>query len=462
MRTLCAALGDPQSRVPSVLIAGTNGKGSTAATLASILTAAGYRTGLYTSPHLHTVNERIRIAHPALPSEYGVPAVHGAGGDLVLTPISDGEFARLYSQVDEACEALVASAQLPMLPSFFERLTAIAFLYFAGSERSDQADMMVLEVGLGGRLDATNVVEPLLSVLTDIALDHQEYLGETIAEIAAEKCGILRPRGILVTLPQHPEANLAIGQAATALDVRAIDATPYLPPAQRNATVSENPNQFRESARNVYSLRWQEAEQSQTLQVDSPLAGTHQQRNLALAIAAAVELRTNAGLTIGPKALEQGIRNTHWPGRLEWLAPDLLLDVAHNPAGAWTLRNAISALPPEQPRTLIFSCLRDKNLTEMSRILFPLFDSSPDGDPLRRRDHLLLAPIPNKRAVSIHDLLLAAEALGVLAHAAPHLAGALTQARAITPPGGIILVTGSVYLVGEIRHLATAAEALHV
>ena len=460
MRTLCAALGDPQNRVPAILIAGTNGKGSTAATLATILTAAGYRTGLYTSPHLQKVNERIQVAHPSLPSEYGVSSVHNADGGLMLTPIADAEFARLYSQVDDACEALVASRQLPALSSFFERLTAIAFLYFAGSDTTDRADVMVLEVGLGGRLDATNVVEPLLSILTDVALDHQEYLGETILEIAKEKCGILRRRGTLVTLPQHPEANLAIGQIATALEVRAIDATRYLPPAQRNASGRGSVDRAEAPVRNVYTLHL-EGEEPRILHVDSPLAGAHQQRNLALALAAAAELRRHE-FTISDAALEEGIRATRWPGRLEWIAPDLLLDVAHNPAGAWTLRDAISALPETQPRTLIFSCLRDKNLTEMSRILFPLFDSSPEGDPLRRRDHLLLAPITNQRAVGVDDLLAAARALGVPAHAAPHLAGALAQARAITPPGGLILATGSVYLVGEIRALATAAETVHV
>ena len=462
MRILCAALGNPQNRLPAVLIAGTNGKGSTAATLASILTSAGYRTGLYTSPHLQQVNERIQVAQPALPSEYGVSSVHNADGGLVLAPISDAEFARLYSQVDDTCEALVASTHLPMRPSFFERLTAVAFLYFAGSETSAQADVAVLEVGLGGRLDATNVVEPLVSVLTDIALDHQEYLGETIPEIAKEKCGILRRRGILVTLPQHPEANLAIGQAATALEVRAIDATRYLPPAQRNASGRDGAGGTKALWRNVYPLHWREGEWSRDLYVDSPLAGTHQQRNLALAIAAAIELREHAGFEISNAALEEGIRGTRWPGRLEWIAPDLLLDVAHNPAGAWTLRDAISSLPEAQPRTLIFSCLRDKNLTEMSRILFPLFDSSPEGDPLRRRDHLLLAPIANRRAAAVEDLLAAAHEMGIPAHAAPHLAGALAQARAITPPGGLILATGSVYLVGEIRALATTAETVHV
>ena len=359
-------------------------------------------------------------------------------------------------------EQLFASAQLPVRPSFFERLTAVAFLYFAGDVESERAEVMVLEVGLGGRLDATNVVEPLLSMLTDIALDHQEYLGETIGEIAREKCGILRQHGTLVTLPQHPEANLAIGEVATALEMRAIDATRYLPPAQRNRSGEEGLGRAKALARNEYSLDWMEEGKLRAVKVDSPLAGAHQQRNLALAIAAAVELRGRLGFEISDASIEQGIHQTAWPGRLEWVTPDILLDVAHNPAGAWTLRDAISGLPETQPRTLIFSCLRDKNLTEMSRILFPLFDSSPEGDPLRRRDHLVLAPISNPRAAGLEELMAAARSLAIPAHAAPHLAGALAQARAVTPPDGVILATGSVYLVGEIRALALTVDAVHV
>jgi dihydrofolate synthase/folylpolyglutamate synthase len=431
MRALCAALGNPQQQFPSVLIAGTNGKGSTAATLASILTAAGYRTGLYTSPHLIRVKERMQLS-----------------SNGVLEPIRDEDFARLYTVVDTTCEELVAEGRLPQLPSFFERLTAIAFLYFAEAAR-----IVVLEVGLGGRLDATNVVEPLISIVTDIALDHQEYLGDTIAEIAREKCGILRERGTLVTLPQHPEANQAIGEVATALNVRAINAAVYLPPAVRNGATAES-----SLPPNRYTLNLEDPIEAGLLQVDSPLPGAHQQRNLALAIAAALELRNEHSYNITNAALEQGIRATAWPGRLEWIAPNLLLDVAHNPAGAWTLRGALSTLLPEQPRTLIFSCLRDKNLTEMSRILFPLFDSSADGDPLRRHDHIILAPIANPRAASVEDLLAAAHALGVPAHASPHLAAALAQARRITPPAGLIVATGSVYLVGEIRELALATH----
>ena len=426
MRALCRELGNPQDRVPAVLIAGTNGKGSTAATLAAILTAAGYRTGLYTSPHLIRINERIQL------SDKGV-----------LKPIADDDFADYYARVDDACERLVAAQELAVVPSFFERVTAIAFLYYA--ERPQPVDVLVLEVGLGGRLDATNVVNPLISVITDIALDHQEYLGNTIREIATEKCGILRAGGTLVTLAQHQEANQAIGDAAMALGVRGINAADYLPPAIRN---DAEPQAGTAILRNQYQLH---VDGVGMLSVDSPLGGQHQQRNIALAIATAIQLRNQYGYNIINPAIEQGIRNTVWPGRLELIEPNLLLDVAHNPAGAWTLRGAISALPESQPRTLIFSCLRDKNLAEMSRILFSLFDSSADGDPLRQHDHLILAPIVSQRATSIADLLTAAEALGVPAIATADVAEALATARRLTPTGGLIIATGSVYLIGEIR-----------
>lgn len=476
MRTLCAALGNPQSTVPSILIAGTNGKGSTAATLASILTTAGYRTGLYTSPHLSRVNERIQIAHPALPSEYGSASAHNADGPLTLTQIPDHDFARLYTQVETAAQALIEEGRLPWLPSFFERLTALAFLYFAGSESLPHAEIMVLEVGLGGRLDATNIVEPLVSILTDIALDHQAWLGDTLALIAREKAGILRRHGKLITLSQHPQANQVIGEVAAALDVTGIDAAAYLPPATRNPPPETEPsiqplNSTLSLALNQYQVPVTDTVEPGVLQVDSPLPGEHQRRNLALAISAAIYLRNDNRHTskeihnqhryiIPNAAIEEGIRNTRWPGRLEFLPPNLLLDVAHNPAGAWTLRAAIGSLPQQQPRTLIFSCLRDKNLDEMARILFPLFDSS-GSDPRRINDHIILAPIVNSRAASVEDLLHAAHTLGIRAHAAPHLTGALAQARQITPNQGVIIATGSVYLVGEIRHLALTSSELH-
>lgn len=429
MRTLCAALGNPQDTFASVLIAGTNGKGSTAATLASILASAGYRTGLYTSPHLVRVNERIVLAGPDGSSQ-----------------ITDDAFARLFARVDEVANTLVANAELPVHPSFFEMLTALGFLYFS----EEKVDIAILEVGLGGRLDATNIVEPLVSVITDIALDHQEYLGETIAEITREKAGILRHNGILVTLPQHPQANQAIGEAAAELNLRAFSAADFIP-RQTGAMPlsSSSSSSLGILPRNRYDITLEEL----ALEIDSPLAGHHQQRNLALAIATARVLRNHKGYKIVDSAIQSGIRNTHWPGRLEVVSPNLLLDVAHNPAGAWTLRAAIAQLPEDRPRTLIFSCLSDKNLSEMSRILFPLFDSSPDGG--RPHDHIVLAPIANPRAAKVENLLDAARALDVPAHVAPHLEGALAQARQITPTDGLIIATGSVYLVGAIRDLVT-------
>lgn len=469
IRTLLAALDDPQRRFPAVLIAGTNGKGSTAATLAAVTTAAGLRTGLYTSPHLARVNERIRI-------------------DSVEIP--DAAFGETFGQVMAAAASLVPQSRLPHLPSFFELLTATAFVYFA----AQHIQFAVLEVGLGGRLDATNVVDPLVSVITDIGLDHTEFLGHTLSEIAREKAGILRPNGVLVTLSQHPEANAAIGEAAMALNVRGVDASralpprgfvgelPLLPPLASTAVPAASLNQNeREAAvpiahtptaalaqaaaqptplgRNRYPLSLE----GQVLLVDSPLAGQHQQRNVALAIAAALELRANHGLTIPNAAIEEGIRNTQWPGRLEWLPPapgtvhaPLLLDVAHNPAGAWTLRAALAQLPDDRPRTLLFSALADKQIDEITRILLPLFDPT-SGDPHRRRDHIVLAPIPNPRAATVEQLQAAAHALDIPVHAAPHLAAALGQARALTPPDGVVVVTGSVYLVGAVRALALSS-----
>ena len=265
MRVLLAALGNPEKRFPAVLVAGTNGKGSTSATLASILQASGLTTGLYTSPHLVRINERIRL--------------NGA-------PIADYDFALLHDVVDRTAERLVGEGDLPWHPSFFEMLTAMAFEYFARHRPA----MVVLEVGMGGRLDATNVVEPRLSIITDIALDHQRYLGETVAEIAREKAGIIRPGGVVVTLPQSPEANDVIGNAILDAGARAVNAVPYVPPVSpgsasclsSNDNDNDNDSDPAAGIRNRYPLDVM----GRKIEVDSPLVGRHQLRNLALAIAA--------------------------------------------------------------------------------------------------------------------------------------------------------------------------------
>lgn len=407
IRTLLGALGNPHLSFPSVLIAGTNGKGSTAATLASILQASGLRTGLYTSPHLERANERIRI--------------DGA-------EIDDATFARLYFRIHDAAQQLLAENRLPQLPSYFEVLTALGFLYFAESK----VQAAVLEVGMGGRLDATNVVEPLVSVITDISLDHMEWLGPTVSAIAREKAGILRPGGVMVTLPQHPEANQALGEVAIELNVRGISAAPYVPPA---------------GTTDHYAVEVL----GEQITVESPLVGEHQHRNVALAIAAAVELATHHGFLLTPAGIAEGIRQTSWPGRLERIeraGKTWILDVAHNPAGAWALRSGLHTLLGDmRPGTLVFSCLRDKPIAEMAQILFPLFD------------RIILAPIHSSRAAAMDELTAAGRATGADLTATRSVQEAITLAE--ETGGETVVISGSVYLVGEARALLTAGHGAH-
>jgi dihydrofolate synthase / folylpolyglutamate synthase len=433
MRALVEALGHPERRFRSVLIAGTNGKGSTSATLAAILKSAGYRCGLYTSPHLVRVNERVQIDGEA---------------------ISDEDFARHYFRVDDCARALIAAGTLPAHPSFFEALTALAFEAFAAA----RVDLAVVEVGMGGRLDATNVVEPLVSVITDISLDHMEWLGNTIPEIAREKAGILRQNGVLVTLPQHPQANQAIGEVAVALDVRGVSAAEYVPVQNTELRVQGS------EMRNRYRLMVM----GEPMEVDSPLAGTHQQRNIALAIATAVELCNYHGYKVTAQQIAEGISGTRWPGRLERMTvagrADVLLDVAHNPAGAWALRAALNGIAPAEGgtghnsiaapfgarprRVLIFGCMKDKAIEEMAQILFPVFD------------RVIAVPVQSPRSATAEDLVHAAAKTGVPATAAADGRAALEQAWAEVPADGLVVVAGSVYLVGEVRPLLEGKPSL--
>jgi len=298
MRGLLAALEHPEKKFPSVLIAGTNGKGSTAATLASILQASGLCTGLYTSPHLLRINERVRINGEQIP---------------------DDQFALLHDVVDRTAERLVEDAELPWHPSFFEMLTAIAFEYFANRK----VDIAVLEVGMGGRLDATNVVEPLLSVITDISLDHQKFLGNTITEIAQEKAGIIRPNGVFITLPQTPEANDTLGRAALKVGAAAFSAVPFVPPlspaspglweaAPPNPVKGGSPVLSSRERRGAMS-RYPLSVLGKEITVETPLLGRHQLRNVALAIAAAEQLTAHFP-AITADSIELEIPKTSWLG----------------------------------------------------------------------------------------------------------------------------------------------------
>jgi dihydrofolate synthase / folylpolyglutamate synthase len=411
MRVLLAALGHPENGFASVLVAGTNGKGSTAATLASILQASGLKSGLYTSPHLMHINERIQV-----------------NGE----PITDDDFARLHDVIDRTAERLVTEGDLPWHPSFFEMLTAMAFEHFARMRQ----DVAVLEVGMGGRLDATNVVEPRVSVITDVALDHQRYLGNTIAEIAREKAGIIRPGGVVVTLPQMPEANDVIGNTILDLDARAVNAVPYVPPVSPASAQYLVPNG--QCLRQRYPLPVLGKE----IAVDSPLVGRHQLRNVALAIATAVELCEQGFMQISAKTIERGIRETRWPGRFQVVPgdgtrPEYALDVAHNPAGAWALRSTLSLAYGERPFTMVFGMLRDKAVGEVAEILFPI------------AEHVVVTHANNPRSATVEEIRQAASRVATVVREAPDVAAALKDAGKITAPGGLVVVTGSIYIVGE-------------
>jgi dihydrofolate synthase/folylpolyglutamate synthase len=444
MRVLLAALEHPERRFPSVLIAGTNGKGSTAATLASILHASGLRTGLYTSPHLIRINERIQI-----------------NGEQ----IADDRFALLHDLVDRTAERLVEEGELPWHPSFFEMLTAIAFEYFA----TNKVDIAVLEVGMGGRLDATNVVESRVSVITDISLDHQKFLGNTIAEIAREKAGIIRADCVVVTLPQMREANEVIGEAVLAQDARAVSAAPYVPPVSPKAEsyvqkpLNEDSTQDADEVAQQPVARYPLAVMGKRILVETPLVGRHQLRNVALAIAAAEELH-NQGFGITSDSIERGIHDTHWPGRFQIIPschgqPDFVLDVAHNPAGAWALRSTLSNLYEDRRIIIVFGAMCDKAIGEIAEILFPL------------AERVIATAADNPRSAMPEEIRRAA----VRSQAEIELSGSVAEAierarelgrsdRNVRPTRSVqahavVVITGSIYVVGEaMRALGVSAD----
>ena len=410
MRTLAAALGSPQTRFPSILIAGTNGKGSTAATLASILQAAGYRTGLYTSPHLVRINERIRLSG---------------------TPIANEDFVRLYARVREKALNLVNANELPNLPSFFETITAMAFLYFAEAK----VDVAVLEVGMGGRLDATNIVEPIVSIITDIALDHQVYLGNSIAEIAGEKAGILRAGRTAITLPQHPEANDVLGRRMMELGANAVSAARNVAPVSPGSEALVQQTGGR--------TRFRHEILGEEVLLDSPLAGTHQLRNLALALTAAEELHALGYTKITSEAIAHGVRETRWAGRFQVLPatnarPQMVLDVAHNPAGAWALRAALNRHFGERPRVFVFGAMSDKAIAEMAQILFLTAEC------------VVATAADNPRSASADEIAKLAEGTGTRALTAANVPVAISLATQQTAElnDPVLVITGSIYIVG--------------
>jgi dihydrofolate synthase/folylpolyglutamate synthase len=381
---LLEALGNPHRACRWIHVAGTNGKGSTSAMIEAGLRAAGVRTGLYTSPHLVEATERIQI-----------------GGQAV----SQDQFAGAFARVHETAERMLASGALDMHPTYFETVTAMAFVLFA----AEGVQTVVLEVGLGGRLDATNVVAPELCVITPIDYDHQVFLGDTIEQIAAEKAGILKPGVPAVFAEQRPEAEGVLRDHARG---------PYT--LSRDWAITDLAIDARGSR---FRLRG--------LPVVCPLAGEHQVENARVAAIALAELGFSP----------EGIAATHWPGRLEHVSeqPEIIIDGAHNPAGVRALVAYIRRFYSGRRRVwIVCGALGDKAVAEMASILFPL------------ADRLILTAPANARAMRPEDI--PAPDARVIPSVTHSIAEAIELLAGATPQD-VIFITGSLYLAGEARAL---------
>jgi dihydrofolate synthase/folylpolyglutamate synthase len=400
---LAHELGDPHLAAPCAHIAGTNGKGSTAAMLESILRVAGLRTGLYTSPHLERINERIRIS----------------GED-----ISDEAFASAWTRVHAATESLMATGQLAAHPTFFECITAIAFVAFAAQD----VDFAVYEVGLGGRFDATNIVQPEVAVITPIDFDHENFLGHSIAEIAGEKAGIIKRGAWVVSSVERPEARAVIAKRANELDARLVE----VDTVWRVEEIESTDGHYRARATGVKSQK--------ALLLKPALSGRFQIRN-ALAAATSARLLAQRGFAISDEAITGGIATVRWPGRLERISehPAIYLDGAHNPAGAKELARFWDEDLAGRKIILIYGAMRDKAVDEIAGFLFP------------RADTVILTEPRQPRAISVSVL---AEMAGDLAKKLVVVrdpAEALERAMEMASAEDAVFITGSLYLVGELR-----------
>ena len=398
IRSLLAALDHPERRFHALHIGGTNGKGSTAAIVASVLASAGYRVGLYTSPHLVDFRERIRV-----------------NGE----PIPEDQVARLTDALRAACPP-------ELNPTFFEFTTAMAFRHFAEAG----VDAAVLEVGLGGRYDATNVVTPLVSCITTVSFDHEEFLGHDLASIAFEKAGIIKPLVPVVAGPLPAEAGRVVEMVAKDLQA------PLYRLGMDFSALGRHPGACRFNGR-----RW-------TLTgLHCPLQGTHQLDNLGCALMM-TELASERGLVILEQAVRDGVSNVQWEGRLETVErePLLLLDGAHNPAAADALSDYLRQLRTRPARSdcsviLLVGMMRDKDHTGFLRALVPL------------ADRIVLTQAGMARSAPVETLGAAIPSGGPPVHVAPAVADALALARRLARPSDVICVTGSLMIIGEVKAL---------
>jgi len=400
---LAARMGEPQRAYRSVHIAGTNGKGSTAAMLDSILRAAGLRAGLYTSPHLERINERIRL--------------DGA-------EISDADFTAAFTRLRAVIEEMLASGQLASHPTYFECLTAMAFEVFGRAS----VDFAVFEVGLGGRLDATNIIEPEVAVITQIDFDHENYLGHSIEEITAEKAGVIKPGASVVSAAAHPKAREVIARRSTEQAARLVE----VDSAYRVEDLSAREGGSEFTAVSV--------ESGARLRIMVPLPGRYQARNALTALAAARVL-AGRGVTLDDAAISRGIAATRWPGRLERVSerPAIYLDGTHNPAGARELAAFWDEHFAGRRIVLVYGAVRDKAVDEVAGLLFP------------RADAVILTAARQPRAISAHALEEMVAHHAARCETIPDPEAALDRAIELAGSDAIIFATGSLYLVGDLR-----------
>jgi dihydrofolate synthase/folylpolyglutamate synthase len=409
-------LDNPHRRLKTVVVAGTKGKGSTAAMIASIAQASGLKVGLYTSPHLCSIRERIRV-----------------DSEIVAEEV----FAALVSDLMPHIEA-AGMAGVRRFRTFFEILTAMALVHF----QRVGVDLAVLEVGLGGRLDATNVATPLVSVITSISLDHTEVLGDTIPKIAREKAGIIKPHGLTVVAPQRPEALAVIREVCLAQGARLFDVSRELRWQPLSCSWEGSVFDLGTPTR-TYST------------MDIPLAGPHQILNAATAIATAEHLQTH-GVPISVDGIRRGVRQVQWEGRLETVSrqPWIVLDGAHNRDSARCLREALMTCFQYRRLILVLGISANKNLEGIIEVLTPLAAVT-----VATRAMVPRAAPPQRVA----DL---AAKWGARTIVEEDTQKALAQAIVATHPDDLLLVTGSLYLVGDAKRLLpgllvpTVAEAL--
>jgi dihydrofolate synthase/folylpolyglutamate synthase len=409
IRALLERLGNPQRSFASVLVGGTNGKGSVASYLASILREAGRPAGLYTSPHLVRFEERIHVAGQ---------------------PIAPRDLVALTSEVAAASDGERRADG--DAPTYFEATTAIAFLHFSRMG----VPIAVLEVGMGGRFDATNVVTPLACAITAVAMDHTRYLGETLAEIAYQKAGILRAGVPAVIARQEPAALDVIRAEARAVGAPLIETT--------SCVAAPPPGRSRYPDPPAFSLCSPSGARYGDLAVR--LHGDHQVENAAAAVLLAEHLATGRHPAPDPPAISRGLRRAVWPGRIELVPgdPGWLLDGAHNPAACRILANYLTDHQAGRPLVLVFAAMADKRFDAMLGILAPLMRE------------VFVTTLPVRRAAPPDVLQRAALTQGCRATPCALPAEALRHARQAAGPGGLVVVSGSLYLVGEVKKMRGA------